>query len=126
MDWRNTLSTPIPAPATPAIPLSPDVRTAYKALYDENQAAIEATGDFELLEALNASQSNIGGLLSADDQYRLNADTAQFQAMLKQINATNNGLKTLQTKIAGIAGGVAKFGAVVGAINKVLSLVPGI
>jgi hypothetical protein len=108
----------------PAIPLSPDVRAAYQDIYAKNQAAIEATADFDLLTALNASQLNIGGLISADDQYRLNADTAQFQAMLAQINATNSGLKTLQTKIAGIAGGISTFGAVVGAIDKVLSLVP--
>ncbi len=124
MEWRNTLSTPIPT--APTIPLSPDVRTAYEDLYAKNQAAIENTADFELLKALNASQLDIGGLLSADDQYRLNSDSAQFQAMLTQINATNDGLKALQTKIAGIAGGVAKFGAVVGAIAKVLSLIPGV
>ena len=45
--------------------------------------------------------------------------------MLTHINATNGGLKTLQTKISGIAGGIAKFSAVVGAIDKVLSLIPG-
>ena len=124
MEWRNTLSTP--TPTAPTVPLSPEVRTAYQDLYAKNQAAIEGTADFELLTALNASQSDIGGLLSADDQCRLNVDTAQFQAMLTQINTTNGGLKTLQTKIAGIAGGIAKFGAVMGAIDKVLSLIPGV
>lgn len=116
----------IPTPGVPTVPLPPDVRTAYEDLYAKNQMAIEGTLDFDLLTVLNATQSNIGGLLSADDQYRLNANTAQFQAMLAQINTTNGGLKTLQTKIAGIAGGIAKFGAVVGAINKVLSLIPGV
>ena len=115
-----------PTPTAPEFPLSPAVRTAYQDLYAKNEAAIEATADFELLTALNASQSDIRGLLSADTQYRLNADTTQFQAMLTQINTTNGGLKTLQTKIAGIAGGIAKFGAVVGAIDKVLSLIPGV
>ena len=124
MEWRNTLSTPTPTART--VPLSPEVRTAYQDLYAKNQAAIEGTADFELLTALNASLADIDGLLSADDQYRLNADTAQFQAILTQINTTNGGLKTLQTKIAGIAGGIAKFGAVVGAIDKVLSLIPGV
>jgi hypothetical protein len=112
--------------STPAIPLSPDVRTAYEDIYAKNQAAIEGATDFDLLTALNASQLDIGGLLSADDQYRLNADTAQFQAILTQINATNSGLKALQTKIAGVASKISTFGAVLGAIDKVLSLVPGI
>ena len=124
MEWRNILSAP--TPTAPTIPLSPEVRTAYEDLYAKNQTAIEGTLDFDLLSALNASQLDIGGLLSSDDQYRLNADSAQFQAMLTQINTTNGGLKTLQTKIAGIAGGVAKFGTVVGAIDKVLSLIPGV
>ena len=75
MECRNTLSTP--TPAAPTVPLSPDVRTAYEDLYVKNKAAIEGTMDFELLTALNASQSDIGGLLSADDQYRLNADSAK-------------------------------------------------
>ena len=102
------------------------MRTAYQDIYARNQEAIEGTADFDLLTALNASQSDIGGLLSADDQYRLNADTSQFQTIMTQISATNSGLKTLQTKITGIAAGVSTFGAVLGAIDKVLSLVPGI
>jgi hypothetical protein len=111
---------------TPTIPLSPDVRAAYKALYDKNEAALEATNDFELTKALNASQLDIGNLLQADDEYRIQADDAQFQAVLTQLTATNTGLKALQTKISGITGGIATIGAVAGAINNVLKLVPGI
>ena len=112
--------------ATPTIPLSPDVRASYKAVYAKNQAAIDSTNDFELLKSLNASQLDIGNLLQADDQYQIDADDVQFQAILTQINATNAGLKELQTKISGISGGISTFGAVVGAINQVLSLVPGL
>jgi hypothetical protein len=42
------------------------------------------------------------------------------------MNATNAGLKALQTKISGIVWGISKFGAVVGAINQVLSLTSGL
>jgi hypothetical protein len=111
---------------TPTIPLPPDVRASYEDLYAKNQAAIDSTNDFAVLQSLNASQLDIGNLLSADDQYRIHSDTAQFQAMLTQINTTNTGLKTLQTKIAGVSSKIAVFGQVVGAINKVLSLFPGI
>jgi len=120
------LSTPTPAPATPTVPLSADVRAAYEAVYEKNKAAIDGTTDFELLTALNASQDDIGGLLSADDVYRLNQNTAQYQAVVTSINSTNANLKTLQTKIAGIASKIGILGDVVGAISKVLSLVPGI
>jgi hypothetical protein len=120
------LSTLTPGTAGPTVPLTPDARSAYEAVYTANQTAIENTIDVDLLKSLNASQLDIGNLLSADDQYRLNQGTAQFQALLTAINGTNAGLKTLQTKIAGIAGGIATFGEVVGAITKVLSFVPGI
>jgi hypothetical protein len=126
LDWRKTLSTPTPAPATPTIPLPADVRAAYEAVYAKTQAAIVGTTDFTLLTALNATRDDIGGLISADDQYRISQNTAQFEALLKSINATNAGLKTLQTTIAGVAVKIGRFGEVAGAINKVLSLVPGI
>jgi hypothetical protein len=49
-----------------------------------------------------------------------------MQTILTQIDTTNAGLKALQTKIAGVAEGISKFGEVLGAIDKVLSMVPGI
>lgn len=112
--------------ATPTIPLAPDVRASYEAVYAKNQAAIDTTNDFEVLKALNASQLDIGNLLSADDQYRIHADSALMQTILTQIDTTNAGLKALQTKIAGVAEGISKFGEVLGAIDKVLSMVPGV
>lgn len=115
-------STPLP----PTLPLSADIRAAYEDTYAKNQAAIEGTTDFDLLTTLNASQDDVGGLLSADDAYRIHADSAAFQALLAQISTTNKGLKVLQTKIAGIAGDIGKFALVAGAITKVLSMVPGI
>jgi hypothetical protein len=118
------LSTSTPLP--PTLPLSADIRAAYEETYAKNQAAIEGTTDFDLLTTLNASQDDIGGLLSADDAYRIHADSAAFQALLAQIAATNKGLKVLQTKIGGIADDIGKFAMVAGAITKVLSMVPGI
>jgi hypothetical protein len=113
-------------PTIPTIPLSPDVRAAYKALYDKNEAALEEANDFELTTSLNASQLDIGNLLQADDVYRIQADDAQFQVVLTQLTETNKGLKALQTKISGIAGSISTIGAVAGAISKVLKMVPGI
>ena len=110
----------------PTIPLSADVRASYEAVYAKNKDAIDSTNDFELLNSLNASQLDVGNLLQSDDQYRIQADYAQFQAILTQIDTTNSGLKALQTKISGIAGGISTFGAVVGAINDVLSLTSGL
>jgi len=121
---EDTLSTSTPLP--PTLPLSADIRAAYQDVYAKNQAAIEGTTDFELLTSLNDSNDAIGSLLSADDAFHIHADSAAFQALLAQIGTTNAGLKVLQAKIGNIAGDIGKFGMVVGAITKVLSMVPGI
>jgi len=117
------LSTPTPGSGTPSIPLTADQRTAYEALYDKNEAAIQGTTDVDLLKTLNDTQLNIGNLLSADDQYHIQQDTAQFKALLTAINTTNDGLKDLKKKIAGVATKISIFGDVLAAVNKVLTLV---
>ena len=86
----------------------------------------DLVADAAILAALNASQQDVDDILTKDTQYRLHANTAQFAALLKQINQTNENLKTLQDQIAAVASHVAAAGAVIGAIGKVLTLVPGI
>jgi hypothetical protein len=122
MNWRNAMSTSTPLP--PTLPLSAEIRAAYEDVYAKNQAAIEGTLDVGLLTALNDSQDAIGGMLSADDQFHIHANSAAFQALLAQIGTTNAGLKDLQAKVDKVAGDIGKFAMVAGAINKVLSMVP--
>jgi len=119
------LSTPT-TPLPPTLPLSAEIRAAYEDVYAQNQAAIEGTTNVELLTALNDSNDAIGSLLSADDQYHIHANSAAFQALLGQIGTTNKGLKDLQAKVDKVAGDIGKFSMVASAINKVLSMVPGI
>ena len=113
-----------PGPVT--IPLSTEVRKAYQDLYDSIEAAIEGTKDTALLEALNARQAEVDNVLTKDDMYRLHKNTELFQALLQQINDTNDGLAVLQSQISSIAAGFDQAGQVLAAINKVLTLVPGI
>ena len=122
------MATPSPTipPAAPTIPLTDETRAAYEDLNTKIEAMIEATADAAILAALNASQQDVDDILTKDTQYRLHANTAQFAALLKQINQTNENLKTLQDQIAAVASHVAAAGAVIGAIGKVLTLVPGI
>lgn len=122
------MATPSPTipPAAPTIPLTDETRAAYEDLNTKIEALIEATADAAILAALNASQQDVDDILTKDTQYRLHANTAQFAALLKQINQTNENLKTLQDQIAAVASHVAAAGAVIGAIGKVLTLVPGI
>jgi hypothetical protein len=76
-----------------------------------------------LLDGLNDAQLAIGGVLSADNEYRLSQDDAKFQALAGKIGAANDSLTALQGQVAGIAGKVAAIGAVASGIAKVLTLV---
>jgi len=118
------LTTPTPLPiAPPTIPLTPELRAAYQDLYNQYETAIESTTDGGALAALNASQTDVDNILTKDAMYRLNANTALYDALLQQIDSTNDGLKALQAQIEAISSGVSTFGGIVSAINKVLTLV---
>ena len=106
------------------LPLTAEQRAAYQDLYDRYETAIENTIDVGVLEALNASQLDVGNILTKDDEYRLEANTALYDALLGQIKSTNADLKALQTQILAISAGVSTFGDIIAAITKVLSLVP--
>jgi hypothetical protein len=112
------------SPAAPAIPLTPVLRAAYEDLYAKYETAIENSTDPGLIEALTASQANVDDTLTLDNMYRLKAITALYNALLQQIDSTNGELKALKTQILAISTGISTFGDILGAINKVLSLLP--
>ena len=114
------------APGPVTIPLSTEVRKAYQDLYDSIEAAIEGTKGTALLEALNVMQAEVDNVLTKDDMYRLHANTELFNALLQQINDTNQALEVLQNQISSIAAGFNQAGQVLAAITKVLTLVPGL
>lgn len=114
-------SSPGGLPTSPNIPLSADLRAAYQDLYAQIENAIESTTDVTALQALNAQQAQVDDVLQKDAIYRLGANTDAFNALLSQINDTNNGLKTLQSQIQATASHFQTAGAILGAIDKVLS-----
>ena len=124
---------PIPPPSlpptavagSPAIPLTPVLRAAYEDLYNQYETAIENTTDPGVLAALSASQTNVDDVLTLDNMYRLKAITALYTALLQQINSTNSELKDLKKQVLAISSGISTFGSILGAISKVLSLIPG-
>ena len=113
-------------PAAPTLPLSTEVRKAYVDLYNSLETAIQGTTNVALLLALNPVQTQVSNVLTKDNMYKLHANTALFQALLEQIEDTNEDLETLQDQIASIAAGFDMAGKVLAAINKVLTLVPGL
>jgi hypothetical protein len=106
----------------PEIPLTPDARNTYEALFDANETAIENTADPELLESLNDTQLSIGAVLTADNAARLKQDDASFEALKTQMKAANDSLTKLQGDIAGVATKIKAFGEVATGITKVLGL----
>lgn len=117
---------PVVPAGFPIFPLSTEVRQAYEDLFARLENAIENTTDVALLQALNPMQTEVGNVLTKDNMFRLHQNTALFEALQKQIDDTNDGLRTLQQQISSIAAGFNVAGQVLAAIDKVLSLVPGI
>ncbi|MGD0098636.1 MAG: hypothetical protein ABSB60_19320 [Terracidiphilus sp.] len=113
-------------PANPTIPLTPDVRAAYQDLYEKMQAQIDSTMDAAVIEALNAVQPQVEAVLTKDDEFKLSADTAVFGALRSQISQTNKGLKDLLDDVSSISSDFSMAGDIIGAIQKVLTLVPGV
>lgn len=113
-------------PTEVSIPLSPEVRAAYQDLYDKIQAEIDSTMDATVLGTLNPQLNEVDQVLTKDDEYKLTQDTAVFAALKTQINSVNQGLKTLRAEIAATASHFATAGAIIGAIDKVLTLIPGL
>ncbi len=122
------MSTPkIPAmPGPLTIPLSSDIRQAYEDLAASIETAIETTRDTAVLDALNPMQGQVDDVLTKDDLYKLEANTKLFNALQQQIRDTNLGLQKLQHQLSSIAAGFSEAGQVLAAINKVLTLIPGI
>ncbi len=113
-------------PANLAIPLTPDVRAAYQALYNTIQAQLDSTMDEVAIEALNAWQPEVDQVLRKDDLYKLAANTSNLEALQKQIDYTNQGLKTLQGQISSTASHFAMAADIITAIDKVLTLIPAV
>jgi len=114
----------VKVPASPEIPLTPDVRKAYEELYGQYESAIEATADTQLLEQLNTSQLAVAKVISLDDDAIIAKNTEAFAAVLTQIEVANKGLDALKAEIAKIAGDIQVYAGILSGIEKVLSMVP--
>lgn len=118
------MTTPPTLPTTLLLPLTAEQRASYKDLLGKYQAAIENTTDPGLLETLNSSRTNVDDVLTKDAMYRLASTTALYTALLQQIVDTDAELKTLKAQILAITSGISTFGEILGAIEKVITLVP--
>jgi uncharacterized phage infection (PIP) family protein YhgE len=99
---------------------------AYQDLYDKIQAELDGTMDVAAIEALNAWQPEVDQVLRKDELCKIASATSNLDALQKQINYTNQGLKTLRDQISSIASHFAMAADIIAAIDKVLTLVPGV
>ena len=113
-------------PASPTIPLTDDVRAAYQDLYDKFEAEYQSNPDATARLAIEPARDNVQNVLTKDDMYKFDQDTALFKALLTQINVTNDSLKVVQDQIASTASHFATADKILAAISKVLSLVPAL
>jgi predicted negative regulator of RcsB-dependent stress response len=108
-------------PASPAIPLPDDLRTAYENLYSLLETQYQSTADPVVLGAVGPARDNVGSILTKDDMYKESQDTAIFAALQTQITSANQGLQTLQTQIGATASHFAMAGDILAAITKVFT-----
>jgi septal ring factor EnvC (AmiA/AmiB activator) len=119
-------TTPVTPGTPPTIPLTPTVRQAYIDHYTQYEDAIENTNDPTLKASLMVSQNAVAAVISADNTARIQQNTAAYEALLKQMKTTNDGLAALQTEIKKVSSDINTYAGILSGITKVLSLVPGI
>jgi hypothetical protein len=113
------LSTPGNLPAAPTIPLSDDLRAAYTDLYNKLENEYQSNPDATAREAIGPQRDNVSNILTKDNMYKFDQDTALFEALQKQISSTTDGLKTLQTQIEATASHFKTAADILGAVTKV-------
>ncbi|HEY9126963.1 MAG TPA: hypothetical protein VIM62_07535 [Acidobacteriaceae bacterium] len=109
-------------PATPAIPLSDDLRAAYIDLYKKLENEYQSNPDATAREAVAPQRDNVSNILTKDNIYKFDQDTALFTALQQQISSTTDGLKTLQAQIKATASHFKTAADILGAITKVFGV----
>ena len=112
-------------PASPSIPLTPEVRAAYQDLYNKMQAALDSTMDEAAIEALNAWQPEVDQVLRKDDFYKLAKTRPSSMRCESRSTTPIRGSRPCASQISSIASHFAMAGDIIAAIDKVLTLVPG-
>jgi hypothetical protein len=116
------LDTPLPGnlPAAPTIPLSDTLRAAYVDLYSKLDDEYQNNQDTTAQEAIQPVRLNVRNILTKDDMYKFNQDTALFTALQSQITTTTDSLKTLITQIDATKSHFQTAADIIGAAQKVL------
>lgn len=114
------------SPAQPSIPFGNDVAAAYQAAYDNLDKAYWEASDIDSKDFIHGTMSALSEIISDTDEQDLAANTALFEALEPKIKAANQALNKIKEEIAKITKNIATAGMVVAAINKAVSMFPGL
>ena len=113
------------APPPLTYPLADPVRDSYQDLYDALESTLDnISTDSILYQPLYDARRDVNSVLDKDSEALIHQNTAIFDNLKTQVEATNQSLSTLKSQIAAIASHVAIAGDVVAAIDKLFTLVP--
>ena len=113
-----------PVPAGPVtLPLVPALRAAYQEVYDQSEILKQSTHDLALRDMCNAISAGADDVLTKDNLYRIEANTVLFEVIQAQIKDTLTQLTAVKKQIEAVASHIAVASSVVGAIDKLLTLV---
>jgi hypothetical protein len=110
----------------PTFPLSPQALATYENLYDKLQAEIESTTDGIALTTLNDSRDEVADLLDKNDTYQQDHNTELLADLADAFKATNDNLVVLKKQIAAVAAHISAAADIIAAVDKVLTMFPGV
>ena len=103
-----------------------DPGTIYQAAYDALGKAYWDASDINNKDLIHGAQQAIGDILTAIDEQQLAANTELFIQLKPKLKAINDALTQIQKQITNITKNIDTAATVISAINKVLSLWPGL
>ena len=101
-----------------------DPADAYQAVYDALGKAYWESSDLNMKDQVQGARDAVYNIITQIDEADLEVNTANFIAIMPEINAANAALKCIQVDIAKITKNIQTAGTVVAVISKVLSLFP--
>ena len=122
------VNTPAAADITAPPPslANPETIATYKALYDTLGRAYWEASDINAKDTIQGARDAIYDILTDLNRAQLEANTAQYLAVMPKIRETNAALDKIKDQIAQITKNINTASSVVAAVAKVISVVGAI
>ena len=110
----------------PPVLQNPDLGDTYQETYDAIGRAYWDASDVASKDLIHGTQEAMAKIITAIDEDDLAHNTTLFMELRPKINAVNAALEEIKDNIAKITKNIDTAEDVLAAINKLLSLMPGI